>query len=241
LIREGALLLSSLVLSPDGALERYRAQRSGDPKLDLEHLRHARELLDAVAFAITAGEAGRWSRIEQAWRAAREDAGRRPKPRSDKARKPAQAPARASSEQTAEVNVATFATAGAAVPFRGTANPPVPAAQALPRRTGVEVEETAAMSPLRLGAEPLPFGPRSGPELTLEQYASLGAELRARSTPRSAVLVRYGVGDEQGLAALEGRWARRLADDPSLRRRFDELATHYEQWLRDRGRQAKGR
>lgn len=79
-IRKGALLLSSLVLSPDNALERYRDQRAGDPQLDLSHLRRARDILDAIGFAVVSTEPQRWKRIEQAWQSLRDDARRPPEP-----------------------------------------------------------------------------------------------------------------------------------------------------------------
>lgn len=65
-VRKWSLLLSSLSLSPDSALESFRERRATDPRLPVERLRKAQALLDAVAQAIESTDEGRWSRLEQA-------------------------------------------------------------------------------------------------------------------------------------------------------------------------------
>lgn len=111
-IRRAALLLSGLVLSPDNALERYRDKRAGDPRLDVEHLRRARDILDAVGFAIAAGEPERWSAVEQAWESLRKDAAKVPElPEEVAATKPA-------------ARAATATSAGAQPPEQSAGQPP---------------------------------------------------------------------------------------------------------------------
>lgn len=250
-LREGALLLSSLVLTPDSALERYRAHRSGDPHIPVEQLHHARELLDAVAFAIRSGEAARWSRIVQAWRLLRDDARRVPPPlpttgRASPSRRPepVAAPAQAHPDagETAELRLGPLA-ATDPLPFRGAAAAPLPATPGLAPRSQVDVDETAAAGLVLGDVRPLPFenaaseprpSSRSGRagELTLEQYASLRAELRCNPAARLSILTRYRIGHETGLQQLEEQWEQRLAAEPPLRPRLDELVARYEQWLR---------
>ena len=66
-IRKGALLLSALVLTPDAALEAYRAKRVADPELDLALLEKARDILDGLAFALRSGRRSDWRHVERAW------------------------------------------------------------------------------------------------------------------------------------------------------------------------------
>lgn len=66
-VRKWSLVLSSLALTPDAGLETFRERRALDPRLPVERLRKARAVLDAVAQAIESVDAGRWSRIEQAF------------------------------------------------------------------------------------------------------------------------------------------------------------------------------
>lgn len=66
-VRRASLLLSGLVLTGDDSLEAFRDRRVGDKSLDTAHLKRARDVLDAVHEAITAGDEGRWRRLEEAW------------------------------------------------------------------------------------------------------------------------------------------------------------------------------
>lgn len=65
--RQASLLLSGLVLTPDSALDVFRRRRAADQSLDLERLKHARDILDFVSRAITSSEAEPWDRLESAW------------------------------------------------------------------------------------------------------------------------------------------------------------------------------
>lgn len=66
-IRKGSLLLSTLVLTPDSALDAYRDKRIADPKITVEQLKRAREALDAIAFAIRSKNGANWRRLDEAW------------------------------------------------------------------------------------------------------------------------------------------------------------------------------
>lgn len=72
-MRKASLLLSGLVLTPDSALEAFRKRRAADPTLDDVHLRRARDLLDAIADALTSTDGDKWKGIEQAWNAIQGD------------------------------------------------------------------------------------------------------------------------------------------------------------------------
>jgi hypothetical protein len=67
-IRKASLLLSTLVLTPDSALEVFRERRVANPALELDHLRHARDILDRIHEAIAHNDREQWSRMEEAWR-----------------------------------------------------------------------------------------------------------------------------------------------------------------------------
>jgi hypothetical protein len=256
-IRNGALLLSALVLSPDSALERYRDQRAGDRQLDVEQLRRARDVLDAVAFAIAGAEPARWTHVEQAWTALRGDARRLPKlPPADAsaarhapgAEAPAQVSAGPAVDETAPVDISKVVPAERILPYRAAAEPsplvraapsPPPAPRSRPSTPGSDVDQTMAMAPLGEAPAALPFAEpqRVGtPSLTVEQYASLRAELAARSAPHAELLARYDLADEEALRAVERHWEQRLRDAPAVRARFDQLLTHYRQWLAERRR-----
>jgi hypothetical protein len=256
-IRKGALLLSALVLSPDSALERYRDQRAGDRKLDIEQLRRARDVLDAVAFAIAASEPARWTHVEQAWAALRDDARRLPRlPLADapaakhapRAEPPAPVPSVPAVDETAPVDISKLVPAERILPYRAAAEPsppvrpapsPPPAPRPRPSTPASDVDGTMAMTPLENAPAALPFaGPqRAGtPTLTVEQYASLRAELEARCTPHALLLGRYDLPDEEAFRAVERHWQQRLQDAPAVRARFDQLLAHYRQWLAERRR-----
>lgn len=65
--RDAAMLLTSLVIGGDEQLDVFRRRRAADPEIDLEHLRHGRELLLAVYHAIKSEDSRVWRRIDRAW------------------------------------------------------------------------------------------------------------------------------------------------------------------------------
>ena len=93
------------------------------------------------------------------------------------------------------------------------------------------------MAPLDAIGPVLPFPGASSvaiPTFTLEQFASLRAELAARPAAEGEILTRYGLAGEAALVALERRWELRLQADPSMRKSFEELWARYRQWLTGR-------
>jgi hypothetical protein len=108
------------------------------------------------------------------------------------------------------------------------------------------VDERAAITALHLD-DPLPFtkasesassppggavaaGPSGGDGLTLEQFASLRAELVTHPTEPATVLARYCVSAEH-YGILADAWQARFAADRALEQRYDGLVREYVQWL----------
>ena len=94
----------------------------------------------------------------------------------------------------------------------------------------------------------LPFGAVAAPdldetpppELTLEQFASLAAELARAGTKDASgaeaecVLARYGLTGRQ-YESLRQTWERRFEQHPQERRHYHQLLTQYATWLEQRG------
>lgn len=66
--------------------------------------------------------------------------------------------------------------------------------------------------------------------LTLEQFASLWAELAVRPQVRAEVLKRYGV-NEQALPEIQRAWQSQFQHSPEDRARFEHLVAQYRAWL----------
>jgi hypothetical protein len=75
---------------------------------------------------------------------------------------------------------------------------------------------------------PRPNPVARGPELTLEQYASLRAELAASPSDADALHRRYGVVDP---GAVHAAWTQRLRGDSALGEQFQVLLQRYAAWL----------
>jgi hypothetical protein len=72
------------------------------------------------------------------------------------------------------------------------------------------------------------------PELTLEQYASLRAELAMQQLAggaRASLLARYGIADEGQLAHLDRAWGARFTSDPALYGRFRLAHDQFLAWI----------
>ncbi|MBI4700854.1 MAG: hypothetical protein HY744_06775 [Deltaproteobacteria bacterium] len=128
------------------------------------------------------------------------------------------------------------------------AAPPPPAASAPPGDTAAALLAAPGgtmgcgnvISPF--AHTPLPFAPpappsapgsaRAGPavRLSLEQYASLEAELAVAPAARDRTLGRYGL-DATGYAAEQAAWRSRLAGDSALRDRCEALGAQFRGWL----------
>jgi hypothetical protein len=65
------------------------------------------------------------------------------------------------------------------------------------------------------------------PELTLEQYASMCAEIQVAPGEAAAIHARYGAADEAAASGLRQGHESRFAADPSERARFDALVAQY--------------
>lgn len=99
--------------------------------------------------------------------------------------------------------------------------------------------ETMAISAGAPRSQPLPFDMAGKPEepygLTLQQYASLWAELAMYPERVGAVLRRYGLPDEEARKKLNEAWGRRFLKEPAMRRSWMELCARYREWLQKQG------
>jgi hypothetical protein len=78
-----------------------------------------------------------------------------------------------------------------------------------------------------VGAGVVPF-----PRLTLEQYASLHAELAVRPERSGETLLRYHVLHEAARGALDEHWRKQFADHPEARATFEGMLAQFTGWLR---------
>lgn len=73
------------------------------------------------------------------------------------------------------------------------------------------------------------------PTLTLEQYASMCAELAVFHDRPQAVFAKYGLGDAGQRAAVDAAWKARLARYPSEKAEWERRYWQYEaSWRRSR-------
>ncbi|NUP06867.1 MAG: hypothetical protein HOW73_12515 [Polyangiaceae bacterium] len=93
-----------------------------------------------------------------------------------------------------------------------------------------DAEETVLASAPSGAEQTLPFRGGAASTLMLDGYAALVAELSLDAN-RSDVFRRFGLTDEQSLAALGRLWASRFQANPELKRRFDERLGHFKQVL----------
>jgi hypothetical protein len=89
----------------------------------------------------------------------------------------------------------------------------------------------AAVLPFGQGASRKPASPAAVPSLTLEQYATLSAELSLAPERAAHIRARYLVTSDEAFRALNQQWQERLSADPALSRRFAALREHYRNWL----------
>jgi hypothetical protein len=115
-----------------------------------------------------------------------------------------------------------------AVPFAGRRAPPPSVLEELPPVSPGDLDRTDPLG-ARVLIEDVPF--QAAPELTLEQFASLEAELRTAPESGEQVFARYGLADAAERSAALATWGARLAQDPELQRRAEALVTHYLEWL----------
>lgn len=96
-----------------------------------------------------------------------------------------------------------------------------------------EGDETAMFVPtaaFRAELNTLPFATSTDkvacPELSVDQYAALAAEMQAKG-PSAEILARYRVTSPKELLALHAEQERRFTADPALRARFEERKAHF--------------
>ncbi|WP_433935703.1 hypothetical protein AB3662_13300 [Sorangium cellulosum] len=82
---------------------------------------------------------------------------------------------------------------------------------------------SAAVLPFSSSAPAAPSSPPSVPALSLEQYASLCAELAVAPGDAEALFGRYGLGQPDARLAVDRFWRDRLARDEAAHRRWQEL------------------
>ena len=104
------------------------------------------------------------------------------------------------------------------------------------------LDGTAFLAPLDLGLDddaPI-VGPASVPpapplpELTLDQFASLQAELAVHPDRAAAIRARYHLLDEASQRRLEELWQERFAASPVERRAFTATVAQFRRWLEGR-------
>jgi hypothetical protein len=110
-------------------------------------------------------------------------------------------------------------------------------------RTAPEPDETAMYvpcAPIEAGVAALPFAKKSEPpapppDLDVERYAALAAEIQAKGATL-AVLARYGVASPGALQAVHAGFERRFTAEPPLRARFEARRAHYLAFMQPTGR-----
>ena len=151
--------------------------------------------------------------------------------------------------ETEVVQLSDFQLGGPATPF---------AARRAPNAGDAAIDQTTtdlrALGPVvpfgAAGAEPTPqfaaelraaapsassavaSAPASTAPLTLEQYASLRAELATAPARKAEILVRYRLLDAAALERLEAAWEEQFASTPDARRRFEGLVGDFVLHLR---------
>ncbi|AUX21778.1 uncharacterized protein SOCEGT47_022660 [Sorangium cellulosum] len=89
--------------------------------------------------------------------------------------------------------------------------------------SGAPAAPALPFSPAARAAPDAPSSAAPAPALSLEQYASLCADLAASPGDAEALFARYGLGRPEARLAVDGFWRDRLARDPAAHRRWREL------------------
>jgi len=162
---------------------------------------------------------------------------------------PPVSPLDVSEEEEQRTMAAVFPSPGshapAPLPFSSTPSPEFVKNLSAPRAVPVREQRKSLdatvpanmMSPI---PEALPFAhgapaappPPKVPQMTLQAYASLCAELSVTPEKSVEVLRRYGVHDEHARRALDEEWRARLAAHPPSNQEWQKLYTTYRDWLR---------
>lgn len=136
--------------------------------------------------------------------------------------------------------ISPFAAQGPALPFQGVAAPaPAPAQAATPRSSvGLPFQRSAGaptpaapVAPAAPAGGPSgPSGPGAAPRLTLEQFASLTAEIAVNPRGAAQIRARYGFDEAAHRAEAEAH-NRRFTADKALYARYMELFQAYREYV----------
>ena len=120
----------------------------------------------------------------------------------------------------------------AALPFHR------PARKERPAMPPVPPAGSSSFAPRQQSTAPAPSAPSSAvpmTDLTLEQYASMCAELAVFPDRSEAVFAKYGLADGRRRAAVDAAWKQRLSRYPSERAEWERRYLQYEaSWRRSR-------
>ena len=112
----------------------------------------------------------------------------------------------------------------------GTAmGPEAPAGPSLPFKGGPPERPPTLNAPSPAPQTPPAVRPADLPELSIEQYASLNAELELHPQRTGEILSRYGMSEAQR-ARFDAFWRSRLAS-PDARRAYEQAHATYKAWL----------
>lgn len=217
-----ALLLAELLKCPDEGLTSFGGTAAGRGQPDrVEHLRRARQILEALGDAVEADDAQGRQWVTGVWRGLGPRAGAEPRV----VVKP--------SPSTAELTFpASFGRKKqVTTPFHRDGPAAAPPPSALGGEADVNRPSAGATIPTDRPELPGPgFAP---PELTLEQYAWLCAETAVFPDLAQEANRKYGVADERARGALDRQWRERFTAEPALRTAWKELLTRCKSWLRE--------
>jgi hypothetical protein len=150
---------------------------------------------------------------------------------------------------TAPIDMGSLLRAASALPFGDTPSPEFVAQVSAPKEVPQRLDALGATITLSAGvasgsqavpfvkqpAEPTAGGPPAQsiavPQMRLQTYASLGAELAVYPEKAAQILPKYGVVSEQVKAALDQEWRARFAASPETLREWHKLFSEFREWL----------
>ena len=126
----------------------------------------------------------------------------------------------------AEVNLMALVT-----PFTKPSTPPVfsPAPTPPPAVSGDSAPPPALTTEAASPGVTAPGG--TAPEMTVDAYASLCAEMAVFPQRRGDILRRYNIADDAALAVLRARWKERFGREPAMEMVWQEKYRTFRDWL----------
>ena len=103
-----------------------------------------------------------------------------------------------------------------------------PTATSEANRGDADTEDLPPTEIERPASPPLPFAPAAVPTLTLQQYASLCAELHVFSDRAEAIFHQYGLGSPGDRTSVDLAWRERLRRNPAEHQGWQAL---YQRWV----------